>query len=70
MGWKGLPAHEATWEIFDDFKQQFPDFHLEDKVVLEGESSVRPPIILTYSRKGNKGKRIVCGSVASTSQRK
>ena len=68
VGWKGLPTHEATWELFDDFKQQFPAFLLEDKVALEGESSIGPHIILIHNRKGNKGKGIVCGSVASTSQ--
>ncbi|TYK02430.1 soluble inorganic pyrophosphatase 1 [Cucumis melo var. makuwa] len=31
FSWKGLPPHEATWEDCNDFKQQFPDFHLEDK---------------------------------------
>ncbi|TYK16773.1 putative integrase [Cucumis melo var. makuwa] len=46
ISWKGLPRHEATWEVCDEFQQQFPDFHLEDKVDLERESNVRPPIIL------------------------
>lgn len=30
--WKGLPEHEGTWELLEDFRQQFPDFPLEDKV--------------------------------------
>ncbi|KAL4575579.1 hypothetical protein LXL04_022427 [Taraxacum kok-saghyz] len=30
--WKDLPEYEATWEPFDSIKQQFPNFHLEDKV--------------------------------------
>ncbi|KAA0055708.1 protochlorophyllide-dependent translocon component 52 [Cucumis melo var. makuwa] len=55
ISWKGLPPHEATWEDCNDFKHQFPDFHLEDKVDLEEESSVRPPLLFTYNRK-NKGK--------------
>lgn len=33
ISWKGLLSHEATWENCDDFQQQFPYFHLEDKVV-------------------------------------
>ena len=24
--WKGLPQHEATWELYEDLKQRFPDF--------------------------------------------
>ena len=51
--WKGLPQHEATWELYEELKQRFPDFHLEDKVNLE-ESNVRPPILYHYRRKGNK----------------
>ncbi|GKB20558.1 putative mitochondrial protein, partial [Tanacetum coccineum] len=37
IGWKGLPPTEATWEIFEQIQQQFPSFHLEDKVVFQGE---------------------------------
>ena len=35
-------------------KQQFPNFHLEDKVNLEARGVVRPPIIHQYKRKGRK----------------
>ncbi|KAL0560677.1 hypothetical protein IC582_001087 [Cucumis melo] len=51
MSWKGLPSHEATWEKYDDFQQSFPDYHLEDKVKLERECNVRPPIIHQYHRR-------------------
>ncbi|TYK29737.1 Transposon Ty3-G Gag-Pol polyprotein [Cucumis melo var. makuwa] len=45
--WKGLPQHEASWEDYDGIRQQYPDFHLEDKVPLEGQSNDRhPPINL------------------------
>ncbi|KAA0062227.1 Transposon Ty3-I Gag-Pol polyprotein [Cucumis melo var. makuwa] len=54
ISWKGLPPHEATWEDCNDFKHQFPDFHLEDKVDLEEESSVKPPILFTYNRRTNR----------------
>ena len=58
MSWKGLLRHEGTWENYDDFQQSFPDFHLEDKVKLEQECNVRPPIIHPYSRrKNNKEKK-------------
>ncbi|GAA0174021.1 hypothetical protein LIER_27498 [Lithospermum erythrorhizon] len=30
--WNDLPLFEATWEKFDTLLQQFPQFHLEDKV--------------------------------------
>ena len=52
--WKGLPQHEATWELYEDLKQRFPDFHLEDKVNLEKESNDRPPILYQYKRRENK----------------
>ncbi|KAA0058397.1 Retrovirus-related Pol polyprotein from transposon 297 family [Cucumis melo var. makuwa] len=51
ISWKGLPPHEATWENCDDFAQQFPHFHLEDKVSLERESNNRPRIVIQYSRR-------------------
>ncbi|TYK00065.1 transposon Tf2-1 polyprotein isoform X1 [Cucumis melo var. makuwa] len=35
ISWKRLPPHEATWENCNDFKHQFPDFHLKDKVDFE-----------------------------------
>ena len=50
VSWKGLSPHEATWEDCNDFRQQFPDFHLEDEVDLE-ESDVRPPIFLNIVEK-------------------
>lgn len=43
--WKNLPKTEATWESVYLMNQQFPDFHLEDKVNPEARGVVRPPII-------------------------
>ncbi|PKU61033.1 hypothetical protein MA16_Dca029063 [Dendrobium catenatum] len=40
--WKNLPDYEATWEPYERVKHQFPDFHLEDKVVLWEGGIVRP----------------------------
>ncbi|TYJ97524.1 transposon Tf2-1 polyprotein isoform X1 [Cucumis melo var. makuwa] len=57
MSWKGLPPHEATWEKYDDFQQSFPDYHLEDKVKLEVECNVRPPIIHQYQRRKKDGNK-------------
>ena len=51
VSWKGLPPHEATLEDCNDFRRQFPDFHLEDKVDLEEESDARPSILFKYSRR-------------------
>ncbi|KAL4578746.1 hypothetical protein LXL04_014877 [Taraxacum kok-saghyz] len=34
--WNGLPVQEATWEVKSQIQQQFPDFHLEDKVGFRG----------------------------------
>ena len=55
VSWKGLPRHEATWELYEDLQQRFPDFHREDKVNLKRESNDRPPILYQYTRKGKKG---------------
>ena len=56
--WKDLPDFEATWESVDVMKQQFPAFHLEDKVALLGGSIVRLPIKQVYEgRTHDKYKR-------------
>ncbi|CAM8886149.1 unnamed protein product [Rhodiola kirilowii] len=34
--WIGLPDAEATWELADELTQEFPNFHLEDKVASDG----------------------------------
>ena len=68
VSWKGLPPHEATWELYEDMQQRFPDFHLEDKVKLEKdfhledkvkleECNDRPPIIHKYSRREKMNKK-------------
>ncbi|GJU18978.1 putative mitochondrial protein [Tanacetum coccineum] len=42
--WKSLPEYESTWEPFQLIQNQFPDFHLEDKVVmLSISATVIPP---------------------------
>lgn len=40
--WKDLPEYEATWEPFEAINRQFPDFHLEDKVVVWRGSNDMP----------------------------
>ncbi|KAL4030268.1 hypothetical protein IC575_008504 [Cucumis melo] len=52
--WDGLSIHETTWEQYADIADKYPDFHLEDKVSLEGRSNVRPPILFQYSRKNKR----------------
>ncbi|KAA0067390.1 Retrotransposable element Tf2 [Cucumis melo var. makuwa] len=47
--WKELPEHEASWESYEEMHQLYPNFHLEDKVNLEGGSNVRPPVKQNYS---------------------
>ena len=49
--WKNLPACDATWEDFGVIRDQFPNFHLEDKVKLLGGGIDRPPLMYVYSRK-------------------
>ncbi|KAL0548958.1 hypothetical protein IC582_013436 [Cucumis melo] len=59
--WDGLSIHETTWESYVDIADKYPDFHLEDKVSLEGRNNVRPPILFRYSRK-NKRKNEKAGA--------
>jgi len=35
--WKGLLITDATWEYAEEIAAHFPNFNLEDKVVLMGE---------------------------------
>ncbi|PON56653.1 histone H3-K9 methyltransferase, partial [Trema orientale] len=49
--WKDLPTSEDTWESFDKIQQQFPTFHLEDKVLSLGGSNDKPPVRFTYVRR-------------------
>lgn len=46
--WKGQRVEEATWEDTLIMRSQFPNFFLEDKVMLSGGSIV---LGLTYLRK-------------------
>ncbi|GJS38831.1 putative mitochondrial protein [Tanacetum coccineum] len=32
--WKNLPEHDATWEPMATIQRRFPDFHLEDALVI------------------------------------
>lgn len=50
--WRNLPAFKATWEPVEMIRQQFSDFHLEDKVDFGRGRNDRPPIQLTYARQG------------------
>ena len=59
--WHNQPVEEATWEEFEVLQQQFPAFHLEDKVKVwaagnvidppRGAAHPRPPVKITYSRR-------------------
>ncbi|KAI5444317.1 hypothetical protein KIW84_012811 [Lathyrus oleraceus] len=51
--WQDLPEFEATWEPVKVIEEQFPSFHLKDKVSLLGGSIVRPLMKNTYKRKGH-----------------
>uniref|UniRef100_A0A803PV97 Chromo domain-containing protein n=1 Tax=Cannabis sativa TaxID=3483 RepID=A0A803PV97_CANSA len=55
--WENLPETEATWEDFAVIQDQFPHFHLEDKVKLVGGID-RPPLTYVYARRGKKGNMI------------
>nr|CAN79493.1 hypothetical protein VITISV_033374 [Vitis vinifera] len=49
--WKDLPDFEATWESFATIQNQFPEFHLVDKVVVWEEGNDKPPVRFTYARR-------------------
>ena len=49
--WKDLPEYDATWEPFDNMKQQFPNFHLEDNVTLAGGSNDTSRYGIVYRRR-------------------
>lgn len=56
--WKDLPQHECTWELAANIQDNFPDFQLEDKLVLLGggsdkTNSPKPTIRNVYQR-GNR----------------
>jgi hypothetical protein len=54
--WQGLPPNEATWEDMEKFKEQFPEFQLEDELLREGRNVVDQhwgyPIREDQGRKG------------------
>jgi hypothetical protein len=47
--WDGLPLEDATWEKLDDFRQQFPEFQLEDELFAQAGRDVMTGLV--YSRK-------------------
>ena len=46
---QGLPYADATWEQFENIHQEYPNFHLEDKVKLRAECIDKHPVIFTYT---------------------
>ena len=63
--WKDLPEFEATWELSSVIQQQFPHFHLEDKVRLLAGVLIKPPFRYTYvrrSREHRQGGRLAKGA--------
>ena len=54
-----MPDFENTWELAEDIKLSFPEFHLEDKVVVQEGGIVRdlfPKGLKVYMRKRFRGK--------------
>ena len=52
--WKDLTEFEATWDLFSVIQQQFPHFHLEDKVRQWAGNIDKPSIYHTYMRRGKR----------------
>ncbi|GJS38900.1 ty3-gypsy retrotransposon protein [Tanacetum coccineum] len=40
--WSGSSPEEVTWEWLSEFKIAYPSYHLEDKVIFEGEGNDTP----------------------------
>ncbi|GJU42162.1 hypothetical protein Tco_1195119 [Tanacetum coccineum] len=40
--WSGRPPEEVTREWLSEFQEAYPFYHLEDKVIYEGEKNVTP----------------------------
>jgi hypothetical protein len=38
--WEGLPPSSASWEDLQQFKKRYPQFQLEDELLLKGGSDV------------------------------
>lgn len=53
--WRNLAHTEVTWEGFKVMAQQFPSFHLEDKVGVWGRSDDTSHFGNVYSRLKSKG---------------
>lgn len=51
LKWKDLPLFEATLKKISIIQQQFPRFHLEDKVKAWVGGIDRPPVHITYQKR-------------------
>ena len=53
--WKNLPECEDSWELLQEMNNQFPEAHLEDKVVVREGGSVRDKMYgLVYKRRNRR----------------
>lgn len=52
--WKGSPVEEASWEDLATFTSTYPTFHLEDKVISEGEGSDTGPVCENPQQQDNR----------------
>jgi len=55
--WRGEPPESATWEDVDAFREQFPDFQLEDELDLEEGRDVMCGIPYTRRRRARDVRR-------------
>jgi hypothetical protein len=53
--WQGQPASEATWEPLHQFKEDYPDFQLEDELFRQARGNVVDQFFAKqYVRKNKK----------------
>nr|GEV71854.1 Ty3/gypsy retrotransposon protein [Tanacetum cinerariifolium] len=54
--WTGSSPEETTWEWLYEFQEAYMSYHIEDKVISEGEKNVTPKILRNGRPKRTKSK--------------
>jgi len=60
---QGIHATKATWELLTEIQHNFPEFNLEDKVVVRGDGDVTVKIkdVEQLAREGAQNVGVRCG---------